>query len=253
MSMLRSYMATVQIALQWLGMFVFAVTALVLTGASILAAFGVLPWLQLQASFGATTITNAGMLLQIGVTALAVMLCFFLPANSRIMVLENSHRRFHINMHDVSQAFAISFNADKDGMFTQTHEYDSVKERMTYMREHPDLEMLEPEIMEVAAQMSHIARDMAATYSTDKIERARGFLREREHELVRFNNQLNRAKAVTRELKSWSHSVNEKEAEAEAQLDALRDELRELLPELGYQNVAQIDGTVVGLHQRPAE
>lgn len=253
MNTIKSYTATAKIALQWLGMLTFAVSALILTGVTLLAVFGVLPWLQVQASFGATSIANAGMALQIGVTALMVLLCFYLPANSRIMVLENSHRRFQMSMNDVAQAYAITHAADRGGMFTADAEYDSVRERIMYMREHPDLEMLEPEIMEVAAQMSHITRDMAATYSEDKVNRARDFLRQREHELIRFNKQLGRAKLVTQELKKWSDHVDDKEASAALQLNGLREELREVLPELGYEYVAKLDGSIVDMPHRAAE
>ena len=107
------------------------------------------------------TIPNAGMYLQIGLTVLAVDLCFFLPSNRRIIQLENSHREYSIGMDDVSRAYGAVHAADRGDTFRISSEFDSVRERLAYLRDHPDLSSLEPAILEVAAQISHISKELA--------------------------------------------------------------------------------------------
>lgn len=250
---IRSVIAVAQYFLNRLAVAVFALAALGLTLATALAAFGVLPWLEFQVSFGGQVYENAGKIAQIGLTVLAVLLCFYLPANARVMALENSHRRFHMNMQDVTQAYAAAHAADRAGMFRIQSEFDAVRERLAYMREHPDLESLEPQIMEVAAQMSYISRELAEIYSDDKVDRARAFLKQRQQEVEQFNKRLDHAKAVGVRLKQWAQEVEMEESVAVSQLERLRDDLRPILPELGYEEVSDLDGTVVGLPNRAAE
>ncbi|MBY5989069.1 DNA repair protein [Roseovarius atlanticus] len=250
---IRSVIVVAQYFLNRLAVAVFALAALGLTLATALAAFGVLPWLEFQVSFGGQVYENAGKIAQIGLTVLAVLLCFYLPANARVMALENSHRRFHMNMQDVTQAYAAAHAADRAGMFRIQSEFDAVRERLAYMREHPDLESLEPQIMEVAAQMSYISRELAEIYSDDKVDRARAFLKQRQQEVEQFNKRLDHAKAVGVRLKQWAQEVEMEESVAVSQLERLRDDLRPILPELGYEEVSDLDGTVVGLPNRAAE
>ncbi|WP_428516767.1 DNA repair protein [Roseovarius sp.] len=249
----RSVVVIAQYFLNRLAVAVFALAALGLTLATALAASGVLPWLEFQVSFGGQVYENAGQIAQIGLTVLAVLLCFYLPANARVMALENSHRRFHMNMQDVTQAYAAAHAADRAGMFQIQSEFDAVRERLAYMREHPDLESLEPQIMEVAAQMSYISRELAEIYSDDKVDRARAFLKQRQQEVEQFNKRLDHAKAVGVRLKQWAQEVEMEESVAVSQLERLRDDLRPILPELGYEEVSDLDGTVVGLPNRAAE
>ncbi|WP_420556089.1 DNA repair protein [Roseovarius sp.] len=250
---IRSVIVVAQYFLNRLAVAVFALAALGLTLATALATFGVLPWLEFQVSFGGQVYENAGQIAQIGLTVLAVLLCFYLPANARVMALENSHRRFHMNMQDVTQAYAAAHAADRAGMFQIQSEFDAVRERLAYMREHPDLESLEPQIMEVAAQMSYISRELAEIYSDDKVDRARAFLKQRQQEVEQFNKRLDHAKAVGVRLKQWAQEVEMEESVAVSQLERLRDDLRPILPELGYEEVSDLDGTVVGLPNRAAE
>ncbi len=100
------------------------------------------------------------------------MLCFFLPSNARIMRLENSHRRFSIGMRDVAQAYHFAHAADREGIFQMSSEFDAVRECLAYLRDHPDLESLEPALLEAAAQMSHISRELADVYADEKVARA---------------------------------------------------------------------------------
>ena len=121
---------------------------------------------------------TAGMYLQIFVTILAAGICFFLPFNVRIMQLEISHRRFTVSMDDVARAYGAVHAADRGRTFQLSSEFDAVREHLAYLRDHPDLSTLEPALLETAAQMSHISRELAEVYSDEKIGRARDFLKQ---------------------------------------------------------------------------
>lgn len=195
---------------------------------------------------------------QITLTVLAVGLCFFLPSNRRIMQLENSHRSFSIGMQDVAQAYAAVHAADRAATFKLSSEFDAVRERLAYLRDHPDLSTLEPALLEVAAQMSHISAELATVYADDKIARARSFLHQRQQEVEVFNTRLDQAKGISTELKHWMHEVELEESVAVAQLERLRAEMQEIMPELGIESTikadqTRLDNTIVGLQPKAAE
>ncbi|MFK7939006.1 MAG: DNA repair protein [Roseovarius sp.] len=250
---LRSIMFLIQFLMQRLAVAAFALAAVALVVLSVMAAFGAAPWLEFPVTVDGIVYEQAGMYAQIGLTVLAVLLCFFLPSNTRIMRLENSHRRFEIGMQDVARAYAIAHSADRDNMFQLTSEFDAVRERLAYLREHPDLESLEPALLEMAAQMSHISRELADVYATDKVGRARAFLQQRQEEVAQFNTRLENAKKLTSEMKHWVHEVELEESVAASQLQRLQDELREIMPELGHEDILRPDGTVIDISKKAAE
>jgi len=200
-----------------------------------LSASGVWPWLQIDMAWGSQALPQAGTWLQCGLAALAVMLVAFLPANGRIMALETAHRRFQIGMEDIARAYHAAHTADREGVFKLSSEFDAVRERLAHLRTHPDLERLEPDLLEIAAQMSHISRELAETYSADKVARARMFLHQRQEEIERFNHNLIEAKHIATELRHWLHQVELEESVAASQLERLRAELQGLLPDLGLE------------------
>lgn len=228
-----------------------------LLAATVMAALGQWPWIDLNLSLGGAAVENAGVYAQIGLTVLAVSLCFFLPSNSRILQLENSHRSFSIGMQDVARAYAAVHAADRTGHFQMSSEFDAVRERLAYLRDHPDLSGLEPQLLEVAAQMSHISKELAEVYSDDKVARARSFLEQRQEEVELFNTRLDHAKGISTELKHWLHEVELEESVAAAQLNRLREELREVLPEVGIESVVRtdqgLDPKIVELPPKAAE
>lgn len=236
----------------------FMIATLALLVATLLAAFGQLSWVSLSLEYENQPIQDAGMWVQIGLTVLAVGLCFFLPSNRRIMQLENSHRRFSISMDDVAQAYATVHAADRADTFRLSSEFDAVRERLAYLRDHPDLSMLEPALLEAAAQMSHISRELAQVYSDEKISRARSILKERQQEIALFNDRLEQAKSISTDLKHWVHEVELEESVAVSQLERLRAEIQEIMPELGLEqrlkaNHAALDNTVVDIQPKAAE
>lgn len=243
----------IQPIMQRLAAALLMLTALGLTIATLLAAVGVAPWLEFPVIIEGVVYEHAGRIVQIGGTVLAVMLCFYLPANHRIMQLENSHRRFTLDMRDVARAYSLAHSADRDGLFQLPSEFDSVRERLLYLREHPDLQGLEPDVLDLAAQMSHISQELAERYSDENVDRARTFLKQRQQEIETFNVRLEHAKQVTSELKHWSHAIEVEESIAASQFKRLQDELHEILPELESPSTAGRAGTVVAIPKKAAE
>ncbi len=242
-----------QSVFQRLATLVLLLSALGLSTATLAAAAGLVPWLEVTAGLGSIPLPHAGQSAQIGLTVLAILLCFFLPTNARIMALETSHRRFAIGMQDVARAYHAAHATDRAGLFQMSSEFDAVRERLIWLRDHPDLGKLEPGILDVAAQMSHISRDLADIYSDAKVARARTFLAERQQEVEMFNTRIDQAKQISRELQHWAQEVELEESVAASQLQRLRDALREVLPELGFEAMVQRDGTVITLTPKVAE
>lgn len=208
--------------------------ALGIAGASVLAAFGVLPWLEINALYGENPIPYAGMALQLAFAAFCLTLVFFLPAHGRMARLERSHRRFSVDLEDIARAYYVAHAADRTGMFALSDEFDSMRERMAHLRNHPDLGHLEPELLEVSAQMSFLARDLARTYSDRKVARAKTFLKQRQEELDQISDTIRLALQSSGELKRWLEDIQAEERVIEAQIARLDADLQEVLPKLGY-------------------
>jgi hypothetical protein len=197
------------------------------------AMLGLAPWLTVRLDLGDTAPVDAGPALQLFLALLIVGLCFFLPTNARVMALERTHRQFKVSMSDVARAYQAVHAADREGVFELHSEFDSVRDRLTYLHEHPDLRNLEPEILELAAQMSHQSRELAELYSMERVERARGFLRQRQEEAQLLEERVRTAQSVGQELRRWLERVEVEEAVVRAQMKRLEDDLEELLPLLG--------------------
>lgn len=208
--------------------------ALGLVAASLAAAFGLIPWPQLALFFGGQAVPMAGMWLQLGLTALVLLLLFYLPANLRMARLERSHRSFAMGMEDVARAYRLAHAADRVGVFSLSAEFDAMRARMEHLRNHPDLAHLEPELLQLAAQMSHETRDLARTYSDDKVARARLFLEQRQQEVQALTDRLSIARRTCDELRRWLTDIEADERQAQLQLRRLEADLKEILPGLGY-------------------
>lgn len=236
-----------QVMLQSLSFGLILICAIGLVLMTLGAAFGLLPWLTFTVHLGDQVFDQAGHATQIAATLFCVMLAGFLPTHARIMALETSHRQFSLGMQDVAHAYHMAHVADRAGIFRLSSEFDSVRERLAYMRRHPELASLEPEILEIAAQMSHLSRALAETYSDANVGRAKMFLRQRQQEVASFKERLTKAQAISKELSHWMQQVEEEEAAAKLQLAQLRTELASILPEaLGIESRAAV-------RRRPAE
>ncbi|WP_224823444.1 DNA repair protein [Cognatishimia sp. MH4019] len=240
----RSALFNVQIFMQRISLFLMLTLAFAVIGLTILAAFSILPWLELSLTFGGVTYPWAGMAIQIAFALFALSLCFYLPANGRIMALEKSHREFSLRMDDVARAYHKAHSADRKGLFTLGSEFDSVKERIMHLKNHPDLEELEPEILEIAAQMSHESQELASLYSDEKVDRARNFLRQRQQEVRKLEERIENAKVITREIRHWQQQVEMDESIVASQLRRLQDDLVDVLAPLGL-GLMQDDPKVV--------
>jgi len=231
-SAVRSGVVAINWFMQRLMFAIVATLGLAALAYTVASATGFAPWLEMTATFGGIAYPQTGVVVQIAVTVVLVGLCFFLPANARIMALETSHRRFQIGMEDVARAYRLSHASDRDGVFKLKSEFDSIRERMAYLKDHPDLAELEPSVLEIASQMSHVSKDLAETYSDASVNRARDFLIQRQQEIEDFNERLDQAKATAAQMRVWMDKVELEEQVAQAQLNRLNEELAEILPEL---------------------
>ena len=228
-SALRVAQASVQLMVQ--GLVILA--ALGLVAASVASALGILPWPELALGYG-QPVRNAGMWLQLAATVFAVALTVYLPANARMARLERSHRSFAIGMDDVAQAYRIAHAGDRAGTFALSGEFDAMRTRLEHLRSHPDLAHLEPELLQLAAQMSLESRDLARAYSDDKVSRAKLFLKQRQEEAQHLTNHLSAARRTCDELRRWLQDIEAEERAAQQQIRRLEADLKEILPTLGY-------------------
>ncbi|WP_176556156.1 DNA repair protein [Rubellimicrobium rubrum] len=245
-------------------LYVLGLAALTMVVTTLLSALGVLPWLTLQASFGEASAPQAGMMAQLGLTVLLVLLVGFFPSSNRVLDLEKSHRNFRMSMQDVANAYHAAHVADRKGVFSMSAEFDAVRERIDYLREHPDLKLLEADILTVAAQMSKQSHRLAEIYNDERVSRAKDFLTQRQAEVEEQQQRIAEALKACREIMRWSSQVELEEAVVASQLQQLDEQLQAALPVLGYSfGQAEPAGLVQGpgvtrpdnlvsLSQRPA-
>lgn len=217
-----------------ISLYLVGAAALVALAVTTLAAFGVIPWLQISAQFGETVLPQAGMTLQIALTVLLVVMAAYLPANTRILDLENSHRNFRISMDDVARAYYRAHAADRTGLFTMSREFDAVRERLEHLRDHPDLEEMQAGAMTIAAQMSQQARHLADGYNDEKVARAKEFLARRQEQAALQQERIVEALQVCRQIRRWVDEIEVEEAIVASQLQQLDEQLQTVLPTLGY-------------------
>lgn len=207
-----------------------ALSAAALSVASLLAAAGVVPWVELPLRIAGETVPWAGAAVQSGLAAFLLLLSVFLPSSRRVLKLETSHRDFTVSMDDVLRAYVIAHRADRANAFRMTSEFDSVRERFQHLRGHPDLDDLNAELLTMAAQMSTQSRDLAEVWSDDKVARAEASLSERRREAKELQERIQTAHTSIRELRRMLDDVEIEEATVTAQLDRLRESLAELGP-----------------------
>ena len=116
--------------------------------------------------------------------------------------------------------------------YDQSSEFDAVRERLVFLRDHPDLGHLEPEVLEIAAQMSRTSEELATIYSDEKVSRAQSFLAERRFEAEKMEARIEEALETTRALRRFVDEVEMEESVAQSRLQQLRGELDQLLPKL---------------------
>lgn len=214
-------------------------------------AAGIAFWLTLPLTFGETVLPLFGTYLQIAITFLLIAVAALIPTNLRLNALERSHRSFQIGMNDVARAYHLCHTADRAGVFTFSSEFDAVRERIAYLRDHPDLSRLEPEVLEVAAQMSQQSRHLSDVYSNEKVARAKAFLEQRQQEAEDQQQKIVEALHATHEIGKWAQQVELEESVVASQLAQLDEKLQSALPGLGY-ILSRTEDNVVTLTQKPA-
>ncbi len=229
-----------------------ATAALVLLFYTILSALDLTPWLTLALTFGDIQVPQGGMYIQIAVTLLGISILAYLPSNVRVLQLEKSHRDFHLNMEDVARAYQLSHNADRQGVFSLSSEFDAVRERLSYLRDHPDLSRLESDVLTLAAQMSEKSRDISSLYSDEKVTRAKKFLSERQREIEDQQERIVDALHICDEVRKWKRQIEAEEDVLQRQLARLDKRLQLILPDLGYDFEREDRSNVVQLAQKPA-
>lgn len=185
-----------------------------LSAVSLAAAFGALPRPKLALSFDGLPLPSAGMWAQLALTGLFVALTLYLPSNLRMARLERNHRSFAMGMDDVAQAYRHAHAADRAGVFALSGEFDTMRARLEHLRLHPDLAHLEPELLQLAAQMSLATRDLARAYSDEKVARARMFLQQRQQEAHALTERLALARRTCDELRRWLTAIEVEERQA---------------------------------------
>jgi hypothetical protein len=241
---------------QYIAVAFVGVVAFASLGLTIAAALGVIPWLTLPLTFGELAYPQAGMFVQITLTGLLCAMAFMIPTNARVMKLEHSHRRFQLTMDDVARAYHLCHTADRAGLFTMSSEFDAVRERLAYLRDHPDLAQLEAGVMEVAAQMSQQSRHLADVYSDEKVTQAKNFLAQRQEEAERQQERIIEALHACTEIRKWAEQVDLEESVVASQLQQLDEKLQAALPSLGYtlehEDEEEQVQNVVAMSKKPA-
>ncbi|KIT16147.1 hypothetical protein [Jannaschia aquimarina] len=223
-----------------------ALTMVVLTGAAV---FGAIAWPDLPLALGGQDVVQAGMWAQIALTVLLLVLVGFLPSNARVRRLELTNRDFHISMEDVARAYDYVHRADREGAFQLSREFDAMRDRIEWMRQHPELGHLEHDVLQLAAQMSTESRELAEVYSDEKVDRARSFLRQRQQEVEDYRQRISMAQATVQELKRWMQAVSVEEGLAEKQLERLQKDLADITDAMKLTGHSERD-KVVGLERR---
>ena len=232
MAQFRALWAPAQALFQMLALGLVAALTVAFCGATVLGFAGLLPWPELKLAWNGAPLAHAGQIAMLTCTALLLCLCALLPGHARVLRLERTHRDFAISMRDITRAYEAVHLADRDGRFGLTGEFENMRARLTFLRDHPDLQALEPELLDLAAQMSLASRELAEKYSDARVAQARKCLEQRQQELQLFHKRLDHANALNSEFKAWSMRLEQDESRAAAKLARLLDELERILPQL---------------------
>lgn len=170
--------------------------------------------------------------------------------NARAIKLENSHRNFHIGMDDVEMAFLQAFAADKAGMFRLPNLFDAVRERMLHLRNLPDLQGFEPDILALAAQMSQVSAKVAQAFSEEKVAHAQAFIAQRLDEVVRLERQITTLRELKASIKKQALTITTDKAALDKEAEATWNEIVQILASLGY-SVAETSSNVTRLEAKP--
>ena len=226
--MYQDYADSLSHCTQLIAMALITLTATGLLGTAALSAAGVLPWIAFEMRYGDQALPWAGPALQIGLGILLLLLLAFLPSARRVLRLEASHRNFDVSMDDVIRAYRLAHNEDRAGAFALRGEFDSIRDRYNFLRDHPDLAEIDAELLTIAAQMSQQSRDLAEVYSEEKVERVNAALSARKQDSAALQETIQTAHAHFRDIRHRLDDVEMDEAMVASQLSMLREEMAEI-------------------------
>ena len=226
--MFKKFAAPTMNVIQVFSFILLSLAAAALLIATSLSAAGVLPWVELTASFGGTAVAWAGPAAQIGLTVLLLIMVSYIPASYRVARLEHSHRTFEINMDDVTRAYRAAHYADRAETFEVRREFDAVRERYKFLKDQPDLAAIDDDLLTIGAQMSEQTRELAETYSDRNLSRVRESLLQRREDADALEAKLAQIKADTDALELLRKGIGVTDEELAMRVASLQGALTEI-------------------------
>ena len=226
--MLTKHLAPIMNLIQIFAFVVLGLAALAMIVVTSLSAAGVLPWLGLTATFGGTAIAWAGPAAQIGFTALLAIIATYIPASYRVAQLEHTHRRFEIDMDDVTRAYRAAHYADRAETFEVRREFDAIRERYKFLKGQPSLAEISDDLLTIGAQMSEQSKALAETYSDRNLARVRENLLQRREDADALEAKLTQIKADTAELELLRKNIGVSDEELAIRVASLQGALTEI-------------------------
>lgn len=206
--------------------------------AAVLDATGQLPWQRLTQPLDAYLERDGGIALQISISLFLILAALLLSTLTRLARLERAQKNSALSMPDIAAAYRLSHIADRTGAFALADEFDQMRLRMDHLRTHPDLQYLQADLLQIAAQMSMQTRDLARIYSDENVKGATDFLRQRQLDVQALSDQLTIARTTCDELLACSNTVDTDDAQIRQQIERLEQQLKDILPSLGFSPIA---------------
>ncbi len=230
--MLTKHLSSITNIIQVFAFVILGIAALAMLVVTSLSTAGVLPWLGLTATFGETAVSWAGLAAQIGFTALLVIMAMYIPASYRVARLEHTHRRFEINMDDVTRAYRAAHYADRAETFEVRREFDAIRERYKFLKDQPSLAGISDDLLTIGAQMAEQSLELAETYSDRNLARVRENLLQRREDADALEAKLKQIKAETAELELLRKGIGVSDEELAMRIASLQGALTEIeMPE----------------------
>jgi hypothetical protein len=218
---------------------------------TVLDASGQLHWQQLMHPIERYVVNDNGIVLQISICLFLVLAALLLSTLSRLARLERLQKTSALSLPDIATAYRLSHAADRKGAFALVGEFDQMRLRMDHLRNHPDLQDLQDDLLQIAAQMSMQTRDLARIYSDENVKGATDFLRQRQLDVQALSDQLTIARTTCDELLACSNTVDADDDQIRQHIEQLEHELKDILPSLGFSPIAARPrhGNVVALQK----
>jgi hypothetical protein len=218
---------------------------------TVLDATGQLPWKHLTDPIDSYIVKDNGIILQISICLFLVLAALLLSTLSRLARLERLQKTSALSLPDIATAYRLSHAADRKGAFALVGEFDQMRLRMDHLRNHPDLQDLQDDLLMIAAQMSMQTRDLARIYSDENVNGATDFLHQRQLDVQALSDQLTIARTTCDELRACTTTIDADDDQIRQHIEQLEHELKDILPSLGFSPIAARPrhGNVVALQK----